>query len=558
MKPNQRKFGEALLIRCFVMPVAVFLFVLLVLNLWLRYRLISQGMAPEDVLSITNEVGHVWLWTSLTFGPLMGFLSLMGNLGRRRKRDQLLSKLGDWRPGEDPDFEENFRHFLTHEQAWDALDLFIWDIVRRGERVAVKQGRRLAGLYSTIDRLEEGIMILGSDGRMVFFNDTLERLYGLEPMHTEKKKKRKKRARRLRSEICDKPLWQAVDDAGQQGTSLQITYQQQAKPHKMLTVRVYPMPKQSDALLVVFRDITQEHKLENHRREFVANVGHELRTPLAAINGYVETLLDDGLDDPKMAEKFLKVVYRHALRLDALISDLLTLSKLDASEKSEQQLDEIDLVSLMERPVEVTLMPAHERGIEVQVDLPDNFPMAYGIQQGLEQVFINLISNAIRHSEEQSQILINGEIQDDKVILSVRDQGMGIAKEHHGRIFERFYRVDTGRSRDAGGTGLGLSIVKHIVQNCGGKVWVESEPGEGSTFFVQLRRVGIPVEGDSYAEEVAQTENVGSNSQLTEGGPTEIEPTDSGKTDKIGSKNLHAPPAAPPADSSPVRDMPEK
>ena len=237
--------------------------------------------------------------------------------------------------------------------------------------------------------------------------------------------------------------------------------------------------------VVVFHDITRIKKLENMRKEFVANVSHELRTPLSIIKGYIETLLDDEPPDAETAKQFLQTIQKNSRRLEALIDDLLTISSLE-SQQAKLTLAPVSLRSTAEGAAEELSKQARARSITVAVEIPETFPFVRADAQRLHQVFSNLVDNAIKYSQPNSHVTISAKQKDGEVEVCVADNGPGIAPEHLPRVFERFYRADKARSRELGGTGLGLSIVKHIVQAHGGRVWAESELEKGSRFFFTL------------------------------------------------------------------------
>ncbi len=239
-------------------------------------------------------------------------------------------------------------------------------------------------------------------------------------------------------------------------------------------------------MLVVLNDITQLRRLENIRRDFVANVSHELKTPVTSIKGFVETLRDGALDDRPQAERFLEIVAHHADRLHAIIEDLLSLSRLEQSSQiTEIPRPEMKLSAIVEAAVldcaakatarQVTVVPACAPGLYVNANAPL-----------LEQAIVNLLDNAISYSNANGTVWLTARQENGAVHIDVRDEGIGIASEHVSRIFERFYRTDKARDRASGGTGLGLAIVKHIAQIHDGQVSVTSEVGKGSTFSLHL------------------------------------------------------------------------
>ncbi len=239
-------------------------------------------------------------------------------------------------------------------------------------------------------------------------------------------------------------------------------------------------------ILIVLHDVTELRKLEKARRDFVANVSHELKTPITSIKGFVETLLNGALADPEHAREFLGIIGRQAERLNAIIDDLLSLSRIEQdAEKGRIELSGGRIKTVLDAAVQVCAGRALEKDIKLSLTCPDDLRGRLNAPL-LEQAVVNLIDNAVKYSPPGSAVTVEAGPENGKVVIRVRDQGVGIAKEHQPRIFERFYRVDVSRSRKAGGTGLGLAIVKHIAQAHGGTVTVESTLGRGSTFSLHL------------------------------------------------------------------------
>jgi two-component system phosphate regulon sensor histidine kinase PhoR len=244
--------------------------------------------------------------------------------------------------------------------------------------------------------------------------------------------------------------------------------------------------------VIVLNDVTAMQRLENIRRDFVANVSHELKTPIASIKGFVETLLDGAGDDPADQRRFLSIIARQADRLASIIEDLLALSRIEQSEGTGNLPRESVLIADLLSAVTVDCLPrAGDRSIQLDVSCDPHIEAEINAPL-LEQALINLVDNAIKYSDPGRTVWITVGVETEAtgrgpaVVITVRDEGCGIDAEHLPRLFERFYRVDKARSRKLGGTGLGLSIVKHIVQAHGGTVAVESEPGVGSTFTIRL------------------------------------------------------------------------
>jgi two-component system phosphate regulon sensor histidine kinase PhoR len=237
--------------------------------------------------------------------------------------------------------------------------------------------------------------------------------------------------------------------------------------------------------IAVFHDITRLKELEIIRQDFVANVSHELRTPLTTIKGYAETLLEGALKE-EVAFQFVQVIKRHTDRLTKIVEDLLMLSKIESKE-FQLKIEFISLPDFINEVIDFVKEAAEKKEISISQSKITSSQAVGADRNYLEQIFINLLDNAIKYTHEGGKVTISAIEKDKREIqFSIEDDGMGIPREDIPRIFERFYRVDKGRSQELGGTGLGLSIVKHLVQAHGGRVWVESQLGEGSTFYFTL------------------------------------------------------------------------
>jgi len=238
--------------------------------------------------------------------------------------------------------------------------------------------------------------------------------------------------------------------------------------------------------VIVLNDVTRFRHLENVRQDFVANVSHELKTPIASIKGFVETLLDGAMEHHDDALRFLQIIAKQADRLNAIIEDLLSLAKIEQNERAaDLLLMDSSIRDMLEAAVADCQAEANARQIDVHLDCDPTLRAAINPPL-LEQAVANLLDNAVKYSEQRRAVQIRAQQSADEVIIAVTDEGCGIESDHLPRLFERFYRVDRARSRKLGGTGLGLSIVKHIVQAHRGQITVASRIGEGTTFTIHL------------------------------------------------------------------------
>lgn len=253
---------------------------------------------------------------------------------------------------------------------------------------------------------------------------------------------------------------------------------------EVVELNVVALPTQ-DRYVAVFYDVSEARRLASIRADLVANVSHELKTPVTSIHGFAETLLQGALDDEHARQHFVEIIYRESGRLLRLVNDLLDLSRLELDPRAVER-RRIDLVATVEDAVERAAPKAEEKQISLKLMIGVEQAWLEADEHRLGQAIGNLIDNAIKYSSNGGDIRINLEYEKGSYLVSVRDNGIGIESEHLDRVFERFYRTDKARSRQHGGTGLGLAIVKHIVELHGGQVWAESKAGEGSLFCMRL------------------------------------------------------------------------
>ncbi len=237
--------------------------------------------------------------------------------------------------------------------------------------------------------------------------------------------------------------------------------------------------------VIVLHDITDLRKLERVRRDFVANVSHEFKTPLTAIQGFAETLLAGALDDTQNRERFLEIIVEHSRRLARLTDDLLKLSKMDA-DRLELEINQLSVLQFVATCVDTAQRRAVEKKLELLVQVPESLPDIAADRRRLAEVLQNLLDNAMQYTLPGGQITLSALRTGREIVFTVSDTGIGIPKADQSRIFERFYRVDAARSREVGGTGLGLAIAKHLVEVHDGRLWVDSEIGQGSQFHFSI------------------------------------------------------------------------
>jgi len=329
-----------------------------------------------------------------------------------------------------------------------------------------------------LNSMAEGLLVLDQRGRIDLANRAFTTLFGVTD---------DVRSRTILEALRSHELADLVEFLGTQkqvlGYELRIA-QPRERWVQVNGAAIFNGNGQRRGTILVFHDLTRIKHLERTRQEFVANVSHELRTPLSLIKGYVETLLGGAKDNPEVAAKFLETIDRNAERLSLLIEDLLTISELESG-RVRLKLRAVALKSVTAK----VLNDLKARAEAKQMQLIDQAPALnlMADTDRLEQVFSNLVDNAIKYGRTQGRVIINAKPADNGMIeISVQDDGPGIPAEAIERVFERFYRVDKARSREQGGTGLGLSIVKHIVQSHGGRVWARSDLGKGANFYFTL------------------------------------------------------------------------
>jgi len=337
------------------------------------------------------------------------------------------------------------------------------------------QNQKLAAIFNS---MIEGVIVIDKAGYIISVNPTIERIFGILKKDVEGKV--------FLEAIRNNDIAEVISAALKRGESISSEIALIYPVRRVFEVNATPIFDNNviSGCLVVVHDITEIRRLETVRSDFVANVSHELKTPLTSIKGFVETLLEGALDDKENNRNFLKIIYDHAERLNSLVDDLLSLSHLESKEITLNK-KSFNLSSQLEGVISGFKSQLKKMGIDIKNELPAGIAINAD-KDRIEQVFTNLIDNAIKFNKEKGSIRIYVQEVNGKIKVFVEDLGIGIPEKDIPRIFERFYRVDKARSRELGGTGLGLSIVKHIVELHGGSVGVESTEGLGSKFWFIL------------------------------------------------------------------------
>ncbi len=331
-----------------------------------------------------------------------------------------------------------------------------------------------AHLRAVVASMGEGVLVTDSEGFVWLANRAFERIFevrgetaGRSPLELTRQ-----------TELEDLIVSTLVSGLG---STAEIEVQ--AQPSRHVALASTPLGEGLGAV-VVARDITDVIRLTQVRRDFIANISHELKTPLSAIRGYTETLRDGAMQEPEASSRFLGRILQQCSRLQTLLEDLLTLSRLENLEGHLERRT-VDLERILDDCLETLAPQIAEKQIHLEVE-ESPIPTLSGDAEALQRLFINLLDNAIKYNRKGGQVTVQLKPEPDRVVIQVHDTGIGIPAASIDRVFERFYRVDKGRSRDEGGTGLGLAIVKHVAQIHGGRVEVESRLGEGSTFRIFL------------------------------------------------------------------------
>ncbi|OKL38312.1 two-component system histidine kinase PnpS [Domibacillus mangrovi] len=335
-------------------------------------------------------------------------------------------------------------------------------------------------LTTLIENIESGLLLIDDRGYIIMANRAFKKMFGNGRIIKK----------RYHEAIVQKEVTGIVEEVFMTEKNVRrqmmIPLQLEQKEFEVSGAPIIGTNDEWKGILVVFHDITELKHLEQMRKDFVANVSHELKTPITSIKGFSETLLDGALNDPDAATLFLDIIWKESERMETLVADLLDLSKIE-QKGLVLNVSSISLNKLLEEVIMTLENRMETKQIDWHVELTEELLIS-GDEYRLKQVFLNLITNAILYTPQGGSIIVKGSHAGEMVHVTISDTGIGIEKTEMSRIFERFYRVDKARSRDSGGTGLGLAIVKHIMEAHHGKVSVESEVGKGTSFTVSFEK----------------------------------------------------------------------
>jgi len=411
---------------------------------------------------------RLWL-SSLVMLVVAGTASLLisRSFARRVERLQSFSRRvadGDFRP-------------IEADRSGDALEALAASLNDSASRLdrAIRTLTEERNLSSAIlASMVEGVAVVNSNERLLFANDGFAGILELDAPP--------KSGSSLVEIVRQTELIEAVRAVVAGAPRVEVEISTGTLRQRIFAVTVASVrAMETSGAVIVLHDITDLRKLERIRRDFVANVSHEFKTPLTAIQGFAETLLAGAMDDPQNRIRFLQIILEHSRRLARLTDDLLELSKMDA-DRLDLELHRLSVSQFVQSCMETTQRSAQEKNLYVSVDLQGSLPDIAADRRRLAEVLQNLLDNAIQYTPSGGKIKVSAVSDGEEVTFTVSDTGIGIPKVDQPRIFERFYRVDVARSREVGGTGLGLSIAKHLVEAHGGRIWVDSEVGQGSHF----------------------------------------------------------------------------
>jgi len=428
------------------------------------YWIIARRVSSDSAVVVRHSLwlGALGILVATAVASLI-FSLLFSSRINRVKRFAQRAAAGDFTP-----LEGAARDELT--DLADAVGGMVAELGRTIQTLTDERNRSAAILGSMV----EGVAVVSGDERILYCNQAFEQILELPQGSSQGKK--------LVEGLRQAELVTAVRQVLPGGDEVTGEVEVGTVRRRSFSVTAAPVRAAgASSAVLVLHDITELRRLERVRRDFVANVSHEFKTPLTAIQGFAETLLGGALDDKANRKRFMEIIREHAQRLARLTDDLLKLSRIEAG-RLELESRPVSVAALVNGCVETARLKAESKGLRLTVGLPEDLPAVRGDAVQLGEVLQNLIDNALQYTPPGGRIDVTAYSNGHEVIFTVADTGIGIPEADLERIFERFYRVDAARSREAGGTGLGLSIARHIVDAHGGRIWVESAVGQGSRF----------------------------------------------------------------------------
>jgi two-component system, OmpR family, phosphate regulon sensor histidine kinase PhoR len=362
------------------------------------------------------------------------------------------------------------------------VGLALENIFRRQQQLAQHIAGRESGTQTILGAMQDGLLVVDAHRRVALMNSTFQKLFGLREGSV---------GAPLLEIVRHATLDRLIAETLRSGQPMRSELSLINSPNtgeRHVAVSAVPIKQPADGTtgaVVLFHDITELKRLDQIRSDFVANVSHELRTPLSILRGYIETLLDNPETSREELSRVLNVMERHSKRLGLLLDDLLSLAQLESS-SAKLELGELRVKELFNNVIHDWKQKLAAKNLKIMVDLAPDAQTIRADETRLQEVLYNLLENSVKYSRENGEIRLHAARRGSEIVLSVSDDGTGISRDQLPRIFERFYRADSARSRELGGTGLGLAIVKHIAQLHGGRVEAESELGRGTTIRVVL------------------------------------------------------------------------
>ncbi|MCG4564526.1 HAMP domain-containing protein [Anaerosalibacter bizertensis] len=337
-------------------------------------------------------------------------------------------------------------------------------------------------LKATLTSVVDGLIALDNNFNLILFNPAAEKIFGIEGQ--------KIMGKNILDVFLEDKTYKIFEGLTSNETIWEKEMEIYSPEYRVLNVYANPIilnndPTRKLGMVYLFQDVTKVKKLERVREDFVANVSHELKTPLTSIKGFIETLKGGAIEDKNVSYKFLDIIDVEVDRLNCLVDDLLLLSEIE-NKNSNTVYEYFNVEEIIDNLFQVLNKIAKEKNIILEKEIEENIPQLYGSYNHFRQMLMNLIDNGIKYTPNGGKVKVSVFEKDEKLVIKVKDTGIGIDKKHQNRLFERFYRADKARSRQVGGTGLGLAIVKHIVLMFNGKIDLQSEPNRGSIFTIEI------------------------------------------------------------------------